>query len=280
MKKKTKTFVGIVTFLLIVFVLYLVNGLVGNPISRFMVKRTANEYIKENYSNLNLDNIQVSYDFKTSDYYVKVKSLTSIDTHFTLTISPFGKLVYDSYEEDVLDKFNTYMRIDSQYSEEVKSIFEDDKFPYKSDIVFGEIINKATLKDMYDENIVSLYGISTKDLELDKEYNIKEIGKKAGHIVLYIEDNTITSKRASEILLNIKDILDKENINFYAIDFILEKPRKEDGTPNEDNSSIRVEHFLYKDIYEENLDKRIENSYKNLMKYYNEQDLKKEEMDV
>ena len=136
------------------------------------------------------------------------------------------------------------------------------------------------IKDMYDENIVSLYGISTKDLELDKEYNIKEIGKKAGHIVLYIEDNTITSKRASEILINIKDILDKENINFYAIDFILEKPRKEDGTPNEDNSSIRVEHFLYKDIYEENLDKRIENSYKNLMKYYNEQDLKKEEMDL
>ena len=70
MKKKTKTFVGIVTFLLIVFVLYLVNVLVGNPISRFMVKRTANEYIKENYSNLNFDNIQVSYDFKTSDYYV------------------------------------------------------------------------------------------------------------------------------------------------------------------------------------------------------------------
>lgn len=280
MKKKFKIFAGIGAFLLISFVLYLANGLVGNPVSKFIAKRTANEYIKENYSNINLDNIEVNYNFKTGDYYVNVKSPTSIDTHFTLTISPFGKLEYDTYEYDVLNKYNTYMRIDSEYSEEVYSIFEDEKFPYKSDIAFGEIIEKSTLKDMYDENVVPLYGINTKDLELDKEYDIKEISKNAGHIVLYIEDNTITPKRASEILLNVKDVLDKENINFYAIDFILEKPRKEDGTPNEDNSSIRVEHFLYKDIYEENLDKRIENSYKNLMKYYNEQDLKKEEMDL
>lgn len=280
MKKNIKIFAGIGAFLLIGLVLYLANGLVGNPVSKLMAKITANEYIKENYSNMNLDSVKVNYSFKTGDYYVDVKSPTSIDTHFTLTISPFGKLEYDSYKHYVLNKFNTYMRIDSQYSEEVKSIFDNDKFPYKSDIAFGEIIDKSTLKDMYDESVVSLYGINTKDLELDKEYDIKEIGKNAGHIVLYIEDNTITPKRASEILLNIKEILDKENVAFYAIDFILEKPRKEDGTPNEDNSSIRVEHFLYKDIYEENLDKRIEDSYNNLMKYYNEQNLKKEEMNV
>ena len=49
MKKKTKTFVGIVTFLLIVFVLYLVNGLVGNTISRF------NKW-KHKYSNKKITN--------------------------------------------------------------------------------------------------------------------------------------------------------------------------------------------------------------------------------
>ena len=45
------------------------------------------------------------------------------------------------------------MRIDSEYSEEVYSIFEDEKFPYKSDIAFGEIIEKSTLKEKADVGV-------------------------------------------------------------------------------------------------------------------------------
>ena len=73
---------------------------------------------------------------------------------------------------------------------------------------------------------------------------------------------------------NIKDILDKENISFYAIDFTLEKPR-EDGMPNEDDTSISVEQFLYSDIYMENIEKRILKASEDLKKHYEMDDSKK-----
>ncbi len=64
-------------------------------------------------------------------------------------------------------------------------------------------------------------------------------------------------KKASEVLLHLKEIFDKEEIPFYAIDFVLEKPRKDYGTPNESMEEIRVNDFLYSDIYEAGLEERL-----------------------
>lgn len=281
MKKSVKVLSGVTAFLLIIGILWFANGLLGNPISKTIANNTAKEYVAENYSNMKLNVSDAYYNFKTGSYDVEIKSPTSKDTYFYLSISPFGKITYDSYESDVVDRYNTFNRINESYSSKVEKVFDSKDFPYESEIYFGEIIDKEGLVvSESEEYTYPVYGLDIKKLELDKDYDMYEMGKKAGHIVFYAEDDEVTVKKASEILLNIKNIFDKENIPFYAIDFTLEKPRNEEGTPNSDDTSIIVEHFLYEDIYEENLDQRISKAEKDLKKYYEIMDSKKEELEI
>lgn len=273
MKKSIKILAGSIAFLLIIGILYFANGFLGNPISKMMANNTSRKYIEKNYPDMELEISNAYYSFKSGDYCVQVKSPISKDTNFSLTISPFGKLIYDSYEYDVVSKYNTLHRIDSSYNTKIKSVFESKNFPYKSDIYFGEIRDKSLNEE--DEYFYPDYGLDVEKLELDKDYDINSIGKKAGHIVFYTQYEEVCIKKASEILLNIKDILDKENISFYAIDFTLEKPRGDDGMPNEDDTSISVEQFLYSDIYMEDLEKRILKASKDLKKHYEMDDSKK-----
>ena len=100
------------------------------------------------------------------------------------------------------------------------------------------------------------------------------MAKTAGHIIFYAQDDEISFKKASEILLILKEFLDKADVPFYAVDFVLEKPRNEDETPNQDGTRINTANFLYRDIYEEGLDKRLEQEHNALMDYYKEQDAK------
>lgn len=281
MKKSVKVLAGVTAFLLIIGILWFANGLLGNPISKTIANNTAKEYVAENYSNMKLNVSDAYYNFKTGSYDVEIKSPTSKDTYFYLSISPFGKITYDSYESDVVDRYNTFNRINESYSSKVEKVFDSKDFPYESEIYFGEIIDKEGLVvSESEEYTYPVYGLDIKKLELDKDYDMYEMGKKAGHIVFYAEDDEVTVKKASEILLNIKNIFDKENIPFYAIDFTLEKPRNEEGTPNSDDTSIRIEHFLYEDIYEENLEQRISKAEKDLKKYYEIMDSKKEELEI
>lgn len=279
MKKSVKVLAGMTAFLLIIGILWFANGLLGNPISKIIADNKSKEYVEKNYPNMELNISDAFYSFKTGSYDIEVKSPTSKDTHFYLSISPFGKIFYDSYKNDVLNRYNTFNRINDIYSSKVSKIFDNKDFPYESEIGFGEIIDKENLEVSDDEEYTyHVYGLDRKKLELDKDYDIYEIGKKAGHIIFYAEDEDITVKKASEILLNIKKILDKENISFYSIDFTLKKPRDKDGVANPDDTSITVQQFLYKDIYKENLEKRISKAYESLQKYYEEQDSKKLEL--
>ncbi|WP_297136998.1 YfjL-like protein [Terrisporobacter sp.] len=281
MKKSTKICAGITAFLLIIGVMWFANGLLGNPISKTISNNSAKEYIEKNYPNMDLNISDAFYNFKTGTYDSEVKSPTSKDTHFYLSISSLGKITYNSYENDVVDRYNTFNRINESYSSKMEKVFDSNDFPYESEINFGAIMDIENLEINKNNGLTyPIYGIDLKKLELDKDYDMYEMGKKAGHIVFYAEDEEITVKKASEILLNIKNILDKKNISFYAIDFILEKPRNEEGTPSSDDASIRIEHFLYEDIYEENLEQRISKAEKDLKKYYEIIDSKKEELEI
>ena len=157
--------------------------------------------------------------------------------------------------------------------EKVKEVFEDKNFPYESDICFGEL-KEITSKELESEytNFGPIYGIDLSKLELDKSYDINEMGKKYGHIVFYAKDEDISIKKASEILLHIKKILDEKNVSFYAMDFSLQKPRSEDENINPNDKSIDIQEFLYSDIYEKGLENRIKENSQKLEKYYEEQD--------
>ena len=283
MKKSVKIVSGITAFLLIAIILYFANGYLGNPVSKMIANKNGKEYISKEYKDMNLQTKEASYSFKDGRYHIQVKSLTSKDTYFEVVMSPFGKVVYDDYEINVTNKWNTYERINEAYESKVDEVFENKDFPYKIDICYGEIKEKDIEQnsEYYKEYNLPVYGIDRKNLILDKDYDINELGKTAGHIVFYAQNEEITLEKASEILLNIKNILSEKNIYFYAIDFTLEKPRDKDGTANPDDTSINIKEFLYKDIYKEGLEKRLEKSQENTEKYYeklDEEKLKQEEL--
>ena len=273
MKNTTRSF-SIKIFIIIIligWILFLVNSFVGNPISKFLADRSAKEYIEETYPNMKFESNKASYSVKTGGYYVHIESPVSIDTHFEISISPTGDIYWDSYEENVLNKWNTYIRVDSDYREMVDSILDSDDFIYESDIDFGGL----TLKDKNlksDERFGPVYGLNTEELEIDKIYDIKELGRISGNIVLHIEDEEINAKRASEMLLNIKDIFDEKDVPFYTIDFLLEESRIEEGKAFEDRERFGVREFLYSDIYDEELIERLEKAAKDLEEYYKKQD--------
>ena len=108
-------------------------------------------------------------------------------------------------------------------------------------------------------------------VELDKKYDIRELAKKAGYLIIYVEDDTVTVERAAEVLLELKEVFDRRNVPFYAIDFVLEYPRKEEGGTTKEGR-INVEGFLYSDIYEEGLVERVRIADEELNAYYEEQD--------
>lgn len=267
-----KVLAGITACVIIFGILWFANGFMGNPISKLLAKNAAKKYIAENYKNRDFIIDDVTYNFKISGYHANISSPSSVDTHFTLSVSMFGQVKYDSYS-NVTKKYNTYMRIEEEYRQIVDEVFSADNFPLTSHIDFG------TLKEIedieMDERDRPAYGIQIKDLEVDKQYNVRELGKTAGQIIFYAEDEEISYAKASEILLILKEVLDKEGVPFYAIDFVLEKPRGEETKTYDADEAIRIEGFLYSDIVEEGLSKRIEDAHKKLMEYYKIQDEKR-----
>lgn len=269
MKKTTRIVSGTVFIMLIVAILLFINFFLGNPISRSLADKSAKTYIEETYPEMEFD--KSFYNFKDGMYCVFIKSPISIDTHFEIGISRMGEICWDSYEYDVLSKWNTYIRVDREYRSMLVSTFDSNDFFYESNMYFGGLTIKE--KDSSEE-FGPVYGLNIEELEIDKIYDLKELGRISGNIELRIEDEEINTKRASEILLNIKDIFDKKDVLFYTIDFSLEKPRTEEEKTFKDRESFDVREFLYSDLYEEGLIKRLEKAAKDLEEYYKMEDLK------
>lgn len=253
---------------------FFANALVGNPISKFLANRSAEKYISEAYSDMDLIIRDVTYDFKVGSYYARIYSPSSIDSHFSLSYDFSGNLIYDSYDHRVLNGENTAQRINEEYREAVDSVLNSPLYPYNSYIGYGDI---EFIPEEYKNNFdVPSYAIVTETLVPDAIYDINEMGRKAGHLTIYVADDELTPEKMAEVLLGLKDIFDRSGVGFHAINCVIEN-RKEDVPPSTDIKQIEVQHFLYSDIYEENLTERIEKSIRETEEYYREMDKIKEQ---
>ncbi len=276
--KKLFTITSIVLVLSILgLLLFFMDGFWGNPISKRIAEKSLERYILENYSEKDYIIENMDYNFKFGGYIADMKSPTSIDSHFTIYITKTGDIEIDTYE-DVIDGWNTYLRIDEEYSNIIEDAFTSNDFKLVNKMGYGGLELYNIDEDVVFKNIN--YGIKIKDLEIDKIYNIKELGKNYGHIIYYAEDNEISFEKAADILLYLKGFLDEKGINFRGIDLILEKPINKDDNLNEDNRSINISSFLYDEIYEEGLEERIEENHNELIEFYNRLDDKKIDLDL
>ena len=275
MKKKVlKVLALILAIVLIIGIGLFANALVGNPVSKFLATKSANEYIKTTYSDKDFQIEEVTYDFKTGGYYARVTSPTSIDSHFSLSFNWLGKLVLDCYDDDVTTGWNTAMRLEDDYRNAVKAITESKDFSEKYFLAYGEI--PCVLSDYPIDEEKPEYALQRKDLVLDKVYDIREVGANHGKLVLWAQDDEVTIERLSELLLDVKNKFDKSGVTFKAVEFILE-PTKEEGQPLMSDEQIKIRNFYYSDIYEDGLVERVKKANQETIEYDREQEKIKEE---
>ena len=257
---------------LIVGVCVFANGLVGNPISKAVATNTAEKHLEENFADKDFEIERVFYSFKDGYYHAFIYSPSSIDSDFTILVDMWGKLRYDTYEDRVLSGGNTADRISRDYRAVVDKVLDSQAFPYNEHIGYGDF-------DFYprvhlEEYSVPEYALITEDLTLDAFYDVNELGAKHGKLTIYIDDDTVSYERLSEILLDIRRIFDDSGVKFYVIDCVLEYQKNEDSSKKQEGR-VEVRDFLYADIYEDGMVERVKASDEAAKAYYAEQDAEK-----
>ena len=257
---------------LIVGVCVFANALVGNPISKAMATNTAEKHLEENFADKDFEIERVTFSFKDGYYHAFIYSPSSIDSDFTILVDMWGKLRYDTYEDRVLSGGNTADRISRDYRAVVDKVLDSQAFPYNEHIGYGDF-------DFYprvhlEEYSVPEYALITEDLTLDAFYDVNELGAKHGKLTIYIDDDTVSYQRLSEILLDIRRIFDDSGVKFYVIDCVLEYQKNEDSSKKQEGR-VEVREFLYADIYEDGMVERVKASDEAANAYYDEQDAEK-----
>ena len=269
--KKYKRIVGmIISIALITALLWFGNAMFGNPVSHSLASNAAKAFLSERFSDTDYQMDRLTYSFKDGKYHAFMVSPTSIDGDFSVTSSMLGEYCYDTYES-VLDGFNTSQRLDSEYRKLTDTILNDPALPYDNTQIYSIMFGRLEIyprEAFEDPNVTDVpeYAILQEDLELNKLYDIKELGAKAGHLILHVDNDIISVEEAARIMMDFRSIFDKADIPFYAMDFVLRHPRTEDGTSDEEE--IRINDFLYQDIYEEGLTGRIEVAIEETAAYY------------
>lgn len=273
MKKKGLKIAALVLALVIVAGLCVfANALVGNPVSKWLATRTAKAHLEEVYGDTDFVIEKIGFNFKDTDYYAHIMSPSSEDSSFSLRIGMWGQLLLDTYESRVLAGDNTRNRLYMEYRALVDEVLEAPDYPFTTFIAYGDLqIGFAPAGVDVEEDRWPGHYVVLDKVELDKKYDIYELAKKAGCLVIYVEDEEVTIERAAEVLLELKELFDRKNVPFVSIDFVLEYPRKPEGG-NIKEGRINVEGFLYSDIYAEGLVERVRIADEELNAYYEEQD--------
>ena len=275
MKRYLKLFAIILAVILLSVVLYFYLGFFGNPVSKLLMKNSAEKYVAENYPDCHIEN--VGYNFKDGRYFANIQKEGSVDTNFFVYADWLGNISYDSYESYVTSGHNTANRMMLEYRDMLENAVPKQDVDYTIDIFYGDILNDYYGKEFHKLNAYDAAYMPQEEIILDKQYDYTDIGYKYGYVCLYAEDTDVSVSRVAEILLDLKSRLDSQNLGFYCIDFVLELPRKTDGSPNDDKTRINIDYFLWDDIYADGLEERIQTAHDELTAYYAKLDAEKKE---
>lgn len=95
--------------ILLAIVLFIVLSFYGNPISKIMADKAADQYLETHHRDLDLVRERAYYNFKDGTYVVELWDKNSIDTKFTLDFDSFGKMKRDTFDDRLFNTFRRYM---------------------------------------------------------------------------------------------------------------------------------------------------------------------------
>ena len=274
-RKPLKIAALVAALILLVGLGWFANGLLGNPVSKALARKGAESWLETHYADTDYQIDKVSFDFKSGGYYARISSPSSIDTHFTLSMDALGHVRYDSYESDVENNWNTWYRLETAYRELCDTLLKDPAFPYSPlHIGFGSLLLEDSLPEDFPASMKPDALLHMEDLVPDGEYDIRELGRKYGQLVLYVEDEEVTEARAAEILLDIRSRMDEAGIPFRCVDFSLMYPRPEDPEAPRREGEIDLLCILYEGIAPEGMEQRVHEVHEATLTYYAAEDAK------
>ncbi len=172
-----KVIVILVIVLLVSPIAFFSNAFNGNPISKMLANSNADKYVKEKYGNLDVKRDETYFEFKTSKYVVKYQSDKLKDLNFEVHCRLNGKVSYDTYEEDVLNNFSTFTRLDSElrekiYKENIDGDIVKTKFFFildEKETILKELVPEMTLKEAIEKfGVYASITYNMEDLDFEK----------------------------------------------------------------------------------------------------------------
>lgn len=100
-------------------ILFFAVSFFGNPISKGLANKAANDYLKTHYTELELEKERAFYNFKDAKYVVRLQDKNSPDSSFELIFDSLGRLKYDSYGDRELNTFRRYVDFLNNLSDEI-----------------------------------------------------------------------------------------------------------------------------------------------------------------
>lgn len=209
-KNILKTIVYVFLFTFVCFVAYFLNAFFGNPVSKALVKGSAEKYINEHYSELDLEKDDIGYDFKAGNYYILLQDKNSKDTYFYLYFDSLGR-----YKSDTKDSvwFNTWSRFSDELNKYGKDIEKEYKTPYE--------ISLRIIDNDYKEEL---------KLKIDQEVDFNDFPFPIDAGAYGFAENP-NYDETLKILKNLQSIMDKTPLKVakYHIVLIPEKDRVKDS---------------------------------------------------
>lgn len=260
MKRVLKIGAAVLAVLLILGLGWMANGLLGNPVCKYLAKRNLEAYLAAQYPGQELVLEKVGYSFKTGGYEGYVVLPGSRDVHFSIDTDGLGNIKYDRYESLVTSRFNTYLRLMEEYRCMTDPVL--DTLP-GFDFGYGDLA--------FDEGKAGEYPftLTMAELELDGEYDVRELGSQVGVLIIYVTDDAVTTERAAELLLSLREAMDRAGVPFRFAELTLRHEKQPDSTMEPGEVFARLS---YEELTEDGLTQRVEASNTQVHEEYAQMD--------
>lgn len=119
MTKTMKIILYTALAILLAIALFIVLSFYGNPISKIMADKAADQYLETHHRDLDLVHERAYYNFKDGTYVVELWDKNSIDTKFTLEFDSFGKMKRDTFDDRLFNTLRRYMGFLDDLADEI-----------------------------------------------------------------------------------------------------------------------------------------------------------------
>ncbi len=230
----------------------LLNVLFGNPVSKTLAIRNAQDYLDRNYpaelQSAGSDYRVTGAEFWIEDqeYIVHAAKENSPDTALELRFGMRGNFLRDNSDRVLIEKGITHDRMTNEYFRLTENVFRGTKYE-NAHLLFARIV---TSDDETEENVQS---VDMNGVAFDQRFDCVQLGKTAGLLFICLTNEERTPENLAKNLLEIRRITDDAYYAFAAVYLSL----GESAGEGEGFHSLYVKNFPYEEIYEDGLLERV-----------------------